>query len=458
MAGDEVGLADVVRLLDHLGAEAEVADRVAAGLLRVVDEVALGVVVGLVADDLDRVLVGADGAVGAEAVEHALLGALALEVEVLVPLEAQVALVVVDAEHEFLLGLGGLEVVERGLDEGRGELAGAQAVAAADDGRPGLELGLAVLHRLADGGADVLVQRLADGARLLGAVEHGDLLDGGGQGAQEVLDGEGAVQADDDGADLLALLDEVVDGLGHGVGAGAHHDQHALGVGGADVVEQVVLAAGVLGQLVHVLLDDGRGGLVVLVDRLAAGEVHVGVLAGAADGRLLGIEAAGAMGADELRVDHVLHHLVGDLLDLLDLVGGAEAVEEVEERHAGLEGRGVRDQGHVHHFLDAGGAEHGPAGLARGHHVLVIAEDRQGAGGDGAGGDMEDGGGALAGDLVHVRDHQQESLAGGERRGQGAGGQRSVDRARGSGLGLHLDDLRHRAEDVLAALGGEFVR
>ena len=40
----------------------------------VVDEVALGVVVGLFADDLDRVLVGADGAIRTEAEEDAAHG------------------------------------------------------------------------------------------------------------------------------------------------------------------------------------------------------------------------------------------------------------------------------------------------------------------------------------------------------------------------------------------------
>jgi hypothetical protein len=212
-----------------------------------------------------------------------------------------------------------------------------------------------------------------------------------------------------------------------------------------------------LGELVHVLLDDRGGGRIVLVDGLAAGEIDVGILAGTADRRLLGIEAAGAVGADEFRVDHILHDLVGDLLDLLDFVGRAEPVEEVQERHAGLEGGGVGDQRHVHDFLDAGGAEHGPAGLTGGHDVLVVAEDGQGAGGYRAGGDMEDRGGALAGDLVHVRYHQEESLTGGEGRGQGAGGQRSVYGPGGSGLGLHLDDLRHRAEKVLAALSRELI-
>ena len=52
------------------GLDAQVRDGDRARLLRVVDEVALRVEIGLLADDLDRVLVGAHGAVGAEAVEH----------------------------------------------------------------------------------------------------------------------------------------------------------------------------------------------------------------------------------------------------------------------------------------------------------------------------------------------------------------------------------------------------
>jgi hypothetical protein len=63
--GDQVGGAD------RLGAEAQVRGGHGAGLLGVVDEVALGVVFGVFgADDLDGVLVGAHGAVGAEAVEE----------------------------------------------------------------------------------------------------------------------------------------------------------------------------------------------------------------------------------------------------------------------------------------------------------------------------------------------------------------------------------------------------
>ena len=70
MAGHEVGPGNQVAGMDRLGAEAQVRDGDGAGFLRVVDEIALGVVVGFLADDLDGVLVGAHGAIGAQAVEQ----------------------------------------------------------------------------------------------------------------------------------------------------------------------------------------------------------------------------------------------------------------------------------------------------------------------------------------------------------------------------------------------------
>ena len=60
------------------------------------------------------------------------------------------------------------------------------------------------------------------------------------QRGEEVLDGERPVQAHLQQADLLALRDQVLDRLVGGLGAGAHHDDDALGIGRADVVEQVV--------------------------------------------------------------------------------------------------------------------------------------------------------------------------------------------------------------------------
>ena len=70
----KLACADQVGRADRFGAKAQVRDGHRAGFLRVVDEVTLGVIVGFFADDLDRVLVGADGAIRAQAEEDAAHG------------------------------------------------------------------------------------------------------------------------------------------------------------------------------------------------------------------------------------------------------------------------------------------------------------------------------------------------------------------------------------------------
>ena len=140
MAGDEIGLAHQVDRANRLGPEPQVRDGHRAGLLRVIDEVALRVVVGVLADDLDRVLVGADRAVRAEAVEHRAHHLVGLGGELRIARQAVVGHVVVDAHREVVLGLGGGQVVEHRLDHRRRELLRGQPVAAAEDLRHGLEL------------------------------------------------------------------------------------------------------------------------------------------------------------------------------------------------------------------------------------------------------------------------------------------------------------------------------
>ena len=172
---------------------------------------------------------------------------------------------------------------------------------------------------------------------------------------------------------------------------------------------------------------------------------------------MLGVHGPGTESGHLVHVHHLGHLGEFEHLDLLDLVGGTESVEEMQEGHAGLNGRQVSHQGHVMGFLDGASGQHGESGLAAGHHVLVVAEDGQGVCGDGAGGHMEDSRQQLAGDLVHVGDHEQQALRGCIRAGERPGGQATVHGAGGSGLGLQFTDLHALAEDVLHALRGPFV-
>lgn len=131
---DEVGLTDQVRGTDGLGSEPQVRDGHGPGLLGVVDEVALRVPVGFGPDDLDGVLVCADGAIAAQPEEDGSNHIVGLGPAALVDVEAGVGDVVDDADGEVILRRVGREFVENRPHHGRGELLRRQAVASADDG------------------------------------------------------------------------------------------------------------------------------------------------------------------------------------------------------------------------------------------------------------------------------------------------------------------------------------
>ena len=451
VAGHEVSLVDVVRAADGLVAEAQVADGHAAGLLGVVLEVRLHVFVGVVADDLDGVLVGAHGAVAAQTPELALDGAGGGGVgTVLVLRQGQIGHIVHNADGELALHLVALQLAVYGEHGGGRRVLAAQTVAAADD-----------LHIVPAGvgqrGDNVLIQRLALGAGLLGAIQHGDLPHGGGNGLDELLGGEGAEQAYLDQADLLAVGVQVVDDLLGHVADGTHGDDDAVGLGMTVVVEQLIVGAQLGVDLVHVLLHHGGQSGVVLVAGLAVLEEDVAVLVAAAHVGMLGVQGVAAELGHGVHVAHVLEILIIPHGDLLDLVGGAEAVEEVDKGNLALQRGQMRHGGQIHDLLHVALAQHGEAGLTAGHHVGVVAEDVQRLGGHGTGGDVEHAGQLLCRDLVHVGDHQQQTLGRGVGGGQRTCAQRAVDSAGSARLGLHLHHLDLGAEDVLQAVGTPLI-
>ncbi len=161
VAGDEVGAADEIAGADRLGTEAQVRSRQRAGLLRVVHEVALRVVLRVFADDLDGVLVGADGSVRAQAVEQSANCACIFGGERRIVVDAGVRYVVDDADGEVILAATLCELVEYALDHRGREFFRREAVATADDLGERLQRQAVVRAAFAERGDDVHVERFA---------------------------------------------------------------------------------------------------------------------------------------------------------------------------------------------------------------------------------------------------------------------------------------------------------
>ena len=357
--------------------------------------------------------------------------------------------VIDNADGEAVLRGIFLQLVEHSEDLVRRRVLAAEAVAATDDDR------LAV--RAVESSAYIEVQRLALGARLLRAIEHRDLLDGFRQLLQEVLHGERAVEMHVQQADLLALSIQVIHNLLRRLADGAHRDDHAIGILRAIVVEQVMLTARDLCEISHGLLDELRNGLVVFIDGLALLEVDIRVLRRAADDRMIRVQCAAAERLDRIPVEQLAEVIVVDELDLLDLVGRAEAIEEVDERHAALDGHEMRDGGEVHDLLHAGLGQHRAPRLAGSHDILMVTEDIQARCSQRTCGDVEHARQQLASNLIQVRDQQQETLRCRVGRRQRASLQGTMYGTSGTALGLHLDDADLLAEQVLLAVRRELI-
>ncbi len=89
-------------------------------------------------------------------------------------------------------------------------------------------------------------------------------------------------------ADLFAACIQIIDSLLGGFRAGTHHHDHALGIRCTDVIEQVVLAADDLGELVHDVLHDRGASQIVRINCFASLEIHIRVLGSAAQHWLVG--------------------------------------------------------------------------------------------------------------------------------------------------------------------------
>ncbi len=444
VAGHEIGRGNKIGRRNGVVAEAQVRRGVTARLLRVVREVCLTVLVGRTADYLDRVLVGTHRSVGAQTEEESLERTALGHRYLCADGDRVHRNVVDDTNREVVLGLGGGEIVVHGQHLCRRGVLRRETVASADNHR--------AIVRLVEYVLDVEQERLAIGTRLLGAVEYADALDRRGQHFEQILRREGAVEVYGNDTHLATLSRQVVDALLDSLGNRAHSDDYMLGILGTVIGKGLVGASRDARNLGHSLGHHVEHGVVELVGSLARLEIYVGVLSRTARNGVLGVESTLAECLQGIAVEHRRERRLVDKLDLLYLVRGAESVEEVYERNARTQCDDMRHAGKVHDLLHRRGGQHGEAGLTHGHDILMIAEDRQRLCRQRTRRNVEHAGQQLARNLVHVGNHQQQTLRRGKGRGQSTALQRAVHGARGTRLRLHLDDLDRIAENILAPL------
>ena len=256
---------------------------------------------------------------------------------------------------------------------------------------------------------------------------------------------------------LLTLGHQVVDGFADGFCNRAHSDDDVFGIFCTIVVEQTIVAAGNLVDFLHVVFYNLGNSVVELVAGFTVLEEVVGVLGHTTHNGVVGAQCTFTEFFKSFLIDKGSEVFVLNLFNLLDFVRGTETVEEVHEGHAALQSSQVSYTGQVHNFLYGAFAQHGETCLAGRHDVLMVTEDTQCMRSQCTSRYMEDARQQFAGNLVHVGNHQQQTLRSGISSCQCTSLKRTVYGTGGTAFRLHFLNQDSFAEDVLTTCGSPFV-
>lgn len=375
--------------------------------------------------------------------------------------ERALADIVLDAEHEVrrhLLDVARADV-ERLIESDHvcgPEFPSVVRVAAASNEADGV-LAHAEAASLHESGKSLAVERTAGVQELWRAIEGHNNFRRLGDGVAEELDAERPEEANSDKANAAVLaVNKRVDDVFKSEAGRAHDDDDNIGGRVAEVLEAVVTAASLPVEQVEGLLDTIRDR--VEDSTLGLNYLHVD-LASETDvrgDRAISVHGvlAPPLGKLVLAEEVLDVCIVLEDLDRLELVGDTISLEEMAEGGLDIRSSRVGNQRHVVALLDVAAGQGAHVRAFDCVDVRMICSERGGCHPDGARGDVQDEGDALASHVVEVRDHEEDPLRRAEGRREGACGRCSVARANGSKLRPGLADSDDVSEDVLLALRG----
>ena len=257
--------------------------------------------------------------------------------------------------------------------------------------------------------------------------------------------------------DFFALFAKDLGNFFSSLSTAAHHNNDIFCISSAGVVEEFIITASQLADFFHVFFNDFRQGIIVFVDSFASLEVDIRVLSRTAGNRVIRIQGMFAEFIQCFVVNQFSKVIIVQKFNLLDFVGSTEPIEEVQERNMTFNSSQMGNSGQVHDFLYAGFSKKCKTGLAASHNVSMVAEDVQGAGSQCTSSDVENCRKQFTSDLIHVRNHQEQTLGCGIGGGQCTSGKGAVYSTGSTSFGLHFHDLDRTTKDVLLSMGSPFI-
>ena len=223
------------------------------------------------------------------------------------------------------------------------------------------------------------------------------------------------------------------------------------------VVEQFIVGADLGIDHIHVLLNDSRELVILLVAGLTGLEEDIRVLCGSHFLRVLRVQSVLLEFLQRILINHILQLIIVPYLNLLKLMRCTETVEEIDDRKAAGQCCRMSYRREIHNFLYGRLAEHSCTRLAACINIGMISEDVQCMGSYTSGRYIKYCRKLLTSNLVDVRDHQEKSLRSSIRCGQSTCCDGAVNGTCRTCLRLHLCNLDFLSEQILSSLGSPLI-
>ena len=440
MTGNEVRHRHIIGGADRFVSEPQMALGHTAGFFGIILKVCLCILVGVVSDDLDGVLVGADGTIGTKTPELAGQYGFSRSYDILTDGKRTHRHIVINPHGEMILLFPG-HVVKHCFDMCGNSVFGGQAVPASQD--------LHCPRALTQSRADIFVQRFAYATRFLGPVQNGNHLNGIRNCIQQMGNRERTVQMNLYHTYLLALCHQIIHNFHRGFTDRSHGNDDTLCLRIPIIVKQLIVSSGEFVDGIHLFLHYFGKLIIRRVAGFSALEKGIRILQCGTDCRMLGVQCMIPEIVDPVPVDEFGKILVIQNIDLLNLMTGAETIKEMHERNGTLNGAQMCYCCKIHALLNTGGRQLCKAGLTAGHSVGLISKNRDGMGSDRACRYVHHSRELRSGDSVHGGDHEHQTLRSGIGGRQGSGLQSTVHGTARSGLTLHLHQLHRLSEQIL---------
>ena len=412
-----------------------------AGFFTVIGEISLRVQISFIIDDGHGLLVGAHRTVRTQAPELALNGPLGQHIRHTgLRFQRSMVNIIIDGHGKIVLGVLRRQVVINSHNISRYSILGGQAVTTADN----LHLTVAVI----EGSTHILIQRVAHAAADFYSVQHGHALNSFGQHGKHIFRRKRAVHTHLQEANLLTLRAQIIHRLISNLADRTHGNHNIGSLRVTVIIKGMICTAGSLAYLLHIFSHNRRQLHVLVIAGFSGLENNIRVLRRALNGGMLGIQCAVTEFGQRVIIHHTGQLVIIPQLNLLLLMRCAEAVKEVHKRHTALNGRQMCHRRQIHGLLHIGRANHGKTRLGAGHNVAMVTKNGQSVSGQRTGRNVHYTGQKLAGNTIHIGNHQQQTLRGRKSGSQCTRSQNAVECTCRTALRLHFGNRNGLPKDI----------